>query len=247
MNRLDLLILLIFAFYFISGLRKGFLRTLLGPVALIVGTAVAALYYQRSGDFLWSLLISVMAPLAFNLTFLIVLKILHKTLGQNDELSLFSRLAGAALSLLWSGAWIILTLIFLVITPCEWSWFDRLQDNVLQSRSYSLINTIIGDKIPKASMNVNEISEMLQNPRKFRVLKETDEYKALAENKTVMSLLEDRETMRQIEKQDIPKLIANPKFQALMQDKDLIGQIFALNQKLNELQDKTTPEVDGGL
>lgn len=242
MNKLDLIILIILGFYMISGLRKGFLRTLLGPVALIIGTILAVVYYQQTENFLWALLISVLAPLVVNLLLLIALKLLHKTLGQKEGLSSLSRAAGAALAAVWSGTWIILTLIFLVITPCEWSWFDKLQDNVLKSKTYALINMIVGDKIPNTSMNVHELSEMLQNPRKFRILRETDEYKDLAESQTVLELLEDADTMEQIEHQDLPKLLSNPKFQALLQDKELIEKIFALNQKLNEMQDEGEPE-----
>jgi len=246
MNKLDIIVITILVIYFVLGIRNGFLRTLIGPASLFIGSIIAFIYYKQSESFLWALLISIMAPLTVNLVLIIFLKILHKTLGIKKELTLLSRCAGGLIATVWSGAWILLTLIFLVITPCEWSWFDRLQDGVLNSRTYAAINTIVGDKIPRTSTNVRGLSEMLQNPRKFRVLKNTTEYKELARHETIIELLSNKETMKQIQHQDIPKLLSNPKFQALLSDKELIEKVFMLQRKLIELetQKAKTQEAD---
>jgi len=236
MNIIDLIVIILLSFYFFTGLRKGFIRTLVGPLALIIGTIVAIVYYLQTENFLWALLISILAPLALNLCLLITLKVLHKTFKRDSKMSLFSRFAGGTLAALWSGAWIILTLIFLVITPCEWSWFDKLQDNILDSNTYTVIRKVIGDKIPNASMNVQEISEMLQNPKKFKVLRGTDEYKELERDPVIRDLLSSKETMDQIKNQNIPKLLSNPKFKALLSDKNLIKKVFNLHKKLLEIE-----------
>jgi chromate transport protein ChrA len=236
MNIIDIVLIIILTLYFIKGLFRGFLRTVLGPFALIIGTLIAFLYYQRGGDFTRALLVCIIAPIVINLILALTLKIWQKAAKKSGEPSLLSRSSGAVLSLVWSGAWIVLTVIFLAMLPAQWQWLRGTQMSIAKSKTYAFIQLALGDKISSSTINAYQLSDVLQDPKKFNSLKNTQEYDNLISDETIRDLLTDEETMSQIKDQNIPKLLTNPKFKVLLNDKDLIKKIFALQEKLVDME-----------
>ena len=100
-----------------DGWRRGFLRTLLGPVSLLLATIVSYFYYNFTHDFLKSLLIGLIGPFVLNIILAVVLTLWNKTVNQNQKANNFSRAWGGLFNLVWMGGIILLTLVLLVFMP----------------------------------------------------------------------------------------------------------------------------------
>ena len=60
----DLIVIVLSAFYFWNGWRKGFLHSLLGPASVVVCFGAAFLYYQQTHNIFVSFMISCFGPIA---------------------------------------------------------------------------------------------------------------------------------------------------------------------------------------
>jgi len=220
-------------------MRLGFLRTLLGPISLIIGTILAYLYYAKEGSLVFTLLISILAPFIINFLLIIILKAWNKALNKDKSLSLMSRLTAGTMSIIWSGIWITLTLTFLIIAPIELAWYKNLRKDVLESKTYYLVDKVIGNKITGSARNLNQVTNIFKDPQRLKKLSSTEEYRELISDKKIQALLSDNETLAQIENQEISKLISNSKIQDLMKDKEVLKKIFALHGKMMKINGET--------
>lgn len=111
----------ILSIYFLyRGAVRGFINSLIFPLSMIAATILSAVYFKISNDMIISLAIGLVGP--FLLCFL--LKLIFKMWVQaiNSDIkqpSSLSRLAGAALNLIWGWVFIVFTLILLAVLP---SW-----------------------------------------------------------------------------------------------------------------------------
>ncbi|HLF19033.1 MAG TPA: CvpA family protein [Candidatus Omnitrophota bacterium] len=239
-NPIDLGVCLILGLYFINGARKGLLKTLLGPIAFIIGTLIAVVYYLNTHLLINTLLISILSPFALNILFFLILKFWNKTIQKGETISPLSRLLGGLMAILWSGAWVLCLLIFLALIPAQTPWFNSLQEQISASKACGVARRLIGHKIPESSTNITKLTEILENPDKYAALKDLKEYQDLINDPALNELLSDTTSTEQMKNRDFPGLLSNPKFQALLQNKDLIKKILALNEKIADTEMKET-------
>jgi len=221
-------------FFFIKGWRKGFLKTLLKPIALIVGCLIAFLYYQQTQNIPISLLICVLSPFALRILAFLILKLWDKAANKETSLSISSRLFGSIFDVLWSGSYLVLLLIMIGFMPLHVAWFEKIQNDVIASKSYNALHQFMDKKIPSLSGDINKITAIIENPAKLQQFQSTKEFKTLIEDDTLQDIFSDEELTEQIQKKDYGKLLSNPKIQSIMQDKQLLEKMFALNKKIME-------------
>jgi len=235
MNIADIIIYGCLLFYFVRGFSNGILRTLLSPIALIVGTVLSYIYYQQTHDFLKSLMLSVLGPFLVSIILGIILRIYENTGKKKGAIGPISRFGGGLLALSWSGLWFILLVLLVTMLPIP--KLQSVQKVILASYFYSRVNDLIGDKLPGSSpLGVEKISEVLEDPERLESLKETPEYDELMNEESLQTVLSDKKTMDQIQKKDVAQLLQNPKFQAVLQDKDILKKVMALHAKLMEME-----------
>ena len=111
MNIADFIIYGCLLFYFIRGWKNGFLRTLLSPIAMVAGTALAYLYYQQTHDFVKSLILSILAPFVIGLVLRLIVKIYEHTGPKKNALGPLNRIGGGLLGVGWSGIWFVLVVV----------------------------------------------------------------------------------------------------------------------------------------
>jgi len=230
----DSIILIILCYFFYKGWRKGFLKTLLGPVALLIGCFMGFSHYHKTQDITTSLVISIISPFVITILASLVLKLWNKAVNNDDPLPLASRLMGSAFSILWGGGYLAMMVLLIGIMPVRFGWFEKVQDDVLASKSYALVNHWAGDKIPIASLDVKKITNVLQNPEALEQFESTEEFETLMGDDLLKELFADEETAEQIRTKNYSQLLANPKMQAVFQNPELLKKIFALNKKIME-------------
>ena len=249
-NITDYITLGAFLYFFFNGWRKGFLKTLLGPISLIAGCLIGYGYYQRTQNIAIGLGICIIGPFIINILASILLKLWHKAVNSDVPPPTISRLLASAFSILWGGSYLVMMLILIAVSPLKFGWFEKAQKDVLESRSYAFINARLGDRIPSGLLDIKKVTDILQDPAKFEKFESTQEFKALREDTRLKELLSDEETAEQIRNKDYGKLLSNHKMQAVFQDKELLKKMFALNKKLAEEDgenedstDETSPKI----
>ena len=221
-------------YFFYNGWRKGFLKTLLGPISLIAGCVIGYSHYQKTQNIATSLAICVISPFIINILASMILKLWHKAVNNDIPPSMISRLSGSAFSILWGGSYVAIMLILIAVVPLRFGWFEKVQNDVLGSRSYALINERVGDKIPDGLLDIKKVVSILQDPAKLEKFESSEEFKVLKKDTRLKELFADEETAEQIRNKDYGGLLSNPKMQSVFQDKELLKKIFALNKRIAE-------------
>ena len=241
----DYIVIAAILYFFLTGWNKGFLKTILGPLSLVIGCMIGFVHYQKTQNLIASLGICILSPFVINILISLILKLWHKAVSMDKSIPLPSRLLGSLFSLFWGSSYLGLMLILIAVTPLPFSWYEKIQNDVLSSKSYSLINEQISKKFPNSFLDVKKITGVLKNPNKLKAYESTEEFKALSNDERLKELFSDEETAKQLRNPDYGKLLSNPKIQAIFQDKELLDKLFALNKKIaeDEVDESPGPKV----
>jgi uncharacterized membrane protein len=243
----DNIILVILLYLFYKGWRRGFLKTLLGPISLMAGCIMGFVYYQKTANMALSLVISILSPFLINMLASVLLRLWHKTVNADEPLSLLSRLCGSGISISWGGSYAAITLILIGVSPpLPFKWFDHIRQDVTTSKSYALIDHWLEDKIP-ATLDIKKITDVLSDQNKLEEFRSSQEFQDVMTDGRLEDIFADHEVAELIRDKDYVKLLTNPKMRVIFQDKDLINKIMALNKKVVESAsdipaDKDTPK-----
>jgi uncharacterized membrane protein required for colicin V production len=169
-NITDYITLGAFLYFFFNGWRKGFLRTRLGPISLIVGCFIGYGYYQKTQNVALGLGICIIGPFIINILASLVLKLWHKAVNSDIPLSIVSRLSASALSILWSGSYLVMMMILIAVSPLKFGWFEKTKKDVLESRSYAFINARLGDRIPPGFLISKKLPASCRIPKNLKSL-----------------------------------------------------------------------------
>lgn len=221
-------------YFFLNGWHKGILRTLLGPISFVIGCSIAFIYYHQTRNIATSLLICALSPFALKILISLILKIWGKFTDKDTLLSVPSKLLGSIFSVLWSGSYLGLLIILIGLIPLQSGWFEKIQNDVIASKSHGIIHQLIGNKVPIASGSVKNLTAIFEDPAKLQRLRSTKEFKTFMEDDDLKKIFSDEETIEQIGNKEYGKLLANPKIQSVFQNEQLLKKIFALNKKIIE-------------
>ncbi|MBI3617764.1 MAG: CvpA family protein [Candidatus Omnitrophica bacterium] len=240
----DSIVLALTLYFLYRGWSQGLLRTLAGPIALIVGCLGAFIYYAQTRNIIVAFIISIAAPLILNIFFSLALAVWHKMTKTENPISPLSRFLGASICALWGGINILLFIVLVALIPLNTSWIERIRQDIFNSVTYSLADQWTKRLVPGKSIDIRSVSQVLKNPEQMQNLQSSAEYKAAWEDKTLQKLLADEEIMRDIRNKNFAKLLANPKMQAMMKDPALVKKILDLNIKIMGQNTRPTDEQE---
>jgi hypothetical protein len=226
---------------FWRGWSKGILRTIFGPLALIVCSVVSYSYYLFSRDIIVAAAIGIVAPIVLNIIFSILLNLLSNDKEKNT--SLIGRVIAALLNMLWGGFIIAVILFTILMIPFELPSLIKAKQDIEQSASYSVIKPAV-DKLLK-DHHVQPIDPAkiaaLSDPKKLEEVEKTAEYQALINDARIQSLLTDPVITDLVERKEIAQLMKNPKILELTRDPELLKKFLALYSKMLSEPVKETP------
>lgn len=245
LNMTDAVVRLAILYFAVRGFFKGFLQTLIPPISLLVGLVTSFYFYSQGKDLFKTMLVSIICPIVVNILLSLSLKFWKTTFGQNASPSWGSRTAGALVSVFWSGIYLALCLILIVILPdLPFEKFRNIQKDVSASQSYQVVKNLTQNIKPLAALNTKDVFEILQNPEKMQQVEKTEEFKQLLDDRAFKEFLSDPEIATQLQNQDINSLMNNPQFQALLRDQNLFKKILALDQRIIEEKNR---EIESAL
>jgi len=231
----DIIILILTLFFFRRGWKKGIIRTMLGPAAIVISSVAAILHFSKTQDLLISILIGVLGPFAIGIIFLLIRVLWKKIFNRDDDGRLFwlSRFLGGCFNLAWNGSIAILFLLLIISIPFNIPKLHSVQKNIKNSMFWNFCL-----KMPNPQGGYQDIIKnylnLLNDPSKLEGVQEISEFQSLQEDEKIKEILSDKETIQQLQTRDISKLIANPKINNLINDEELMKKFMKLNSKILE-------------
>ncbi len=213
----DIITLALSIFLIFRGASRGFLASLLGPIALILATVVSYIFYQCTQNLLISLCIGLAGP--FILTwvlraFLHSVSVMSNSVGKYSPLS---RVAGALVTWIWGMAMLIITILLLAMVPPVNKQLDFLYKDVHLSKLYHAIKPLDSAAIDQSSDTENEAA-------------------SLAEDQRIQDIVKDPTVVDAINRKDYSALISNPKFAALVQDPVMMKKMLRIYRQMMKEQ-----------
>jgi uncharacterized membrane protein required for colicin V production len=239
----DIIFLLAGIFFFLAGLSKGFLKTIIGPLALVLGTGMGFMYYQKTGDWAAAFVISFFGPITIKVGFWLFRAMLPTPKPEEQRALTLGKIAGGVFNLLWGWGIMAIIIMFLTMIPGEWIWLKKVQTNILQSNTYAWINKQTHYIFQKGRDNILSVLTFWTTPGQSAKMAEMPEYQELIEQDKVQTILDDENLLLKLQDHNPLTALRDPKIQALIKDKDLVKQILNLQMKMiNSPQKSVTVE-----
>lgn len=234
-NAFDIIILILLVYYFWRGWRKGFLRSILGPISLIIGGIMSYVYYQNNPEkILIALGISIVGPVIFVVTLSLLMKIWTKATSEDGKMSVLNRLMGSAFSIIWSGGMLLLVFMLIMLVPGHMPYIGKVHQYLYGTQTYAVISHFTGNTLARGESGTSPMIQFLENPEKFEYLSNTKEFKNVMGHNKIKEIPSDPDIVQDIQDKNVGKLLTSPKMQSIMGDKDLIKNFFSLQKKIME-------------
>ncbi len=206
---IDLAFLFLFLYFLIRGFEKGFLRSLLGPLSLILGSILSYIYYLKTNNTVAALLLGLFSPLLLQWAMILVIYIWSFSKPKKKNLSILSRISGAMISLIWSGGMVVIFILLIMIMPAGLPYAAQAQDELSKTKTYSLIHYFV-QKNPVTLPSSPEEMEQLAKSEEFKKILEDDQFKKIINDPKIQKYIQERN------------------MEGLMRDKDAMSKMTAL-------------------
>ncbi len=226
MNTTDICILIISAYYFIDGWRKGFLKTIFGPIALIGGSILSYIYYKQTGKLVVSILIGLIVPFAINIILYLLIGIWQKSTDEEKDFFTLGSLLGAICNLVWGLAITSLILILFLLVPLKISALEQCQDNIRYSKYYTFLNKTFSIELRQQAMGLDSLQDIMKDPKKIERLQETDAFQDLLHDERMQKIFNNEKTVNDMKSNNFGELMKNPDFMQLLNDPELTAKIL---------------------
>jgi len=216
---LDKIILVFVAVFFLSGWLKGFLRSLVGPVAFICCFLSAVIFYDLNQNILMAAVIMFAGTIALALCLSLLLWISLRSINKEyrGKIFLLSRICGATTNVAWQANILFFGIIFFSLCPLEEGALTTLQRQVSESTMVSYYKTKIVNQDVRLQALVASL-ESLRDPQQVQAIAQTDKYKAFQNDPNVQAFIHDPELQKALADNDSLKILKSPSLRKLVTD-----------------------------
>jgi hypothetical protein len=223
------------------GARKGVLKTILGPISLLITSLFAFIYYKTTDDLTVTLVIAILGPFVLKLLFSLIIAIFNKIANKKEKISVPGQLLGALISIIWSVTILVFSIYLATLIPLNNPLINKVQNDIFSSRTYALLNKLTGNKASSSAKKMSRLTDALKDPESLKKLEVSPEYLKLKQNEIFQELLKDEKTVKQLQEKNIAALMQNPKIQELLKNKEFINALFELNKSMINNATKNAP------
>ena len=218
MNRFDAVLIGVVAVSSIIGYSKGFVREAFGIASVIISALAAYIYFKSGGSLLFLFQVFILVNIGLQVAFWVVKRLLK----QGDaNLSLSCRIGGGVIGF-FKGA------VFVLIALAALRFFGAM----IPTATYDINKYTQTSALYKISRvfnwpRVQETAESLKENQGPLTLP-PEAVNTLIKNDSVRAILEDEQLKEYIRQKDYRKILSNPKFVSLLNDKEFLKQAVAL-------------------
>ena len=218
MNRFDAVLIGVVAVSSIIGYSKGFVKEAFGIASVIISALAAYIYFKSGGSLLFLFQVFILVNIGLQVAFWVVKRLLK----QGDaNLSLSCRIGGGVIGF-FKGA------VFVLIALAALRFFGAM----IPTATYDINKYTQTSALYKISRvfnwpRVQETAESLKESQGPLTLP-PEAVNTLIKNDSVRAILEDEQLKEYIRQKDYRKILSNPKFVSLLNDKEFLKQAVAL-------------------
>ncbi len=235
----DLVFLVLLLLLIIKGIYQGFIRSLIGPLALSIGTAAAFYYFTVTQKPVPALVIALISPFLIGW---IMKALLTRSARLNDTANIpaASRFAGALVEVVWGGSMFLILVALAAMLPLKPLGLGWITTDVLASTTYHTF------KKPFQAMG------LVSRESKHQVLHDTDglieetenadpdpaqELRDLADDPRIKKIIADPALVEAAKNKDIAALLASPAVMDLSKDPQLVAKMLRAFSNINAATD----------
>ena len=212
---IDAAIVLLLVFFIWRGAARGFLQSLIGPLAFIVATAGAVFYYHSTKNIWISLGIGLAGPFLLHFALAFILRSFGFLSGGPGKPSFLSGLLGALITALWGMSLVLPVIVLLGFLPGTGPYTKgSLICAAAKPLTKFIIPPVSGAKT--ASPSPAAPTSSAANP-----------LQAIAGDPRMQALLKDPAIVKAVEEKNYPALLSNPKILEIAQDPAFVQKLLA--------------------
>ena len=218
MNRFDAVLIGVVAVSSIIGYSKGFVKEAFGIASVIISALAAYIYFKSGGSLLFLFQVFILVNIGLQVAFWVVKKLLK----QGDaKLSLSCRLGGGVIGFFKGAVFVLIALVALrffgaMIPTATYDINKYTQTSAL----YKISRVFNWPRVQETAESLKENQGPLTLP--------PEAVNTLIKNDSVRAILEDEQLKEYIRQKDYRKILSNPKFVSLLNDKEFLKQAVAL-------------------
>jgi hypothetical protein len=233
----DITVCVILTMLISKGAYQGFLGSLIGPACFIIGSVAGYLAFLATHNLAIGIFIAFFAP--FPLAWIIHLLIRARFGDQAPQIDPFSRLGGAAISLVWGGGTLILLLLLLTLLPLKGTRLEPLRRDMNSSITYHLLeDAILSKKKPPKPPADCPTGACAMSQADIKALASDQDVDDLLADERVQRMINDPVIQEAIKKKDVSSLLSNPAIMELVQDPQFLGKVLKVYPKIRERMQK---------
>lgn len=217
-----------------SGATRGFVRSLIGPAALLLSIGISWVWYQLTASYLISLLISIIAPFILSRIAEEILKLWTPPDGR-PRISLLDRIGGQMLALVFGGAVVLLSIALLGIIPLERWELGNANKDIKGSYTFSLVrptlikNGLLSDAPIKKDCPDNLCS---MDEGQLASIADEKEIQAFLADPRIQKIMLDPEIQKAAAERNFLKILSHPVIKDLSSDPAFMARALKLFPKI---------------
>ncbi len=216
------------ALFFVSGWMRGFVRSVIGPLAFLTSTFASMLYFGIHRDISDSIFFILAGTILLALLGYLLLYSVRQTVSEDDRDYVFwgSRLLGALLTVFWKGSLMAAALVLLTALSPSVFGLKETQEDIRQSLAYHALDAHIISNV-QVVRDVREFLSCLEDPQRTEAVQASEEFKILMQDQKMQDLLADPQVVEAINSKDVARLVLNRQVIQLFNDKDFVEKFLA--------------------
>jgi hypothetical protein len=242
----DIIVIVLLVILAANGAYQGLLRSLVGPVALLISLLLSVFVYFSTKSFSASFLTAVLGPFFFAW---IIVSALKRWLNSEESprLSIVSRVGGQVVNVVWGSIVIFLTIAFLAFFPFNRFDLPGVSKDIHRSFCYRLIEPMFINKALNYEKPLNpadcEAGLCSASEKDLEALAADPQIQAILNDPRVQRLYNDPAAQIAIKNKDYRAILDNPAIRELSQDPRFLIQALKVYPKIQAL---TNAQQDQG-
>jgi len=209
-----------------EGWSNGLLRTLIGPVCVILCCLFASLYFDVTDNIVIAFFIAVAGSVILGIIVSVLFMWWRKSVDKKYRNAVFpgSRTAGAAISLTWLGGLTIAAFLLFAFLPTSLNAMQKIQQDIDQSRICQWSSDNIFTRMP-LSRRIFSVLSIFKDKERLTELTNSIEFKTFLADPKVEAIAQDPRIVQLCENKRIVTLLFHPKITGLLRDSRVMQKL----------------------
>jgi hypothetical protein len=242
----DIIIFCFLLFFLLDGWRKSLFKSAIGPFVFLICSIFGIIYFDLTQNAVKAIFYTGLATTIITGIIFVLFSVGKRSVDPTyrNYSPIFNRILGSIINLAWQGMVLFVILFIVVSAPIYVYGFQKVQNNIRSSLSYSFIGASLS-QIPMLQRIVTAFS-VFQNAHQMQRLSSTEEFRQFFLNEKIQALLRDEAFMESVEKKDFAKIMGNTKIMEIFSDDELMSTFNRLAKRIYSMDFPELPEETGG-